>query len=47
MTVETRLGAVLSGIAEKKQLDDLLKAALDAAVSVFANDFVSRRARAA
>ena len=33
--------------AEKKQLDDQLKAALDAAVREFAGDFATRRASAA
>ena len=32
-----------SGIAEKKQLDDELKAALDAAVKEFAADFAARK----
>jgi len=45
--LETRYGAVLTGIAEKKQLDDQLKSALDAAIREFATDFVSRRASAA
>ena len=45
--LETRHAGVLSGIAEKKQLDDQLKAALDAAVKEFAADFASRKAAAA
>jgi F-type H+-transporting ATPase subunit alpha len=45
--LETRHAKVLSGIAEKKQLDDQLKAALDAAVKEFAEEFSSRRASAA
>jgi F-type H+-transporting ATPase subunit alpha len=45
--LETRHANVLSGIAEKKQLDDQLKAALDAAVREFAGDFATRRASAA
>jgi F-type H+-transporting ATPase subunit alpha len=45
--LETRHAAVLTGIAEKKQLDDQLKAALDAAVREFAGEFASRRASAA
>ena len=45
--LETRHASVLSGIAEKKQLDDQLKAALDAAVKEFAADFASRKAAAA
>jgi len=35
------------GIVEKKQLDDQLKAALDAAVKTFAADFVARKKAAA
>ena len=45
--LETRHASVLSGIAEKKQLDDQLKAALDAAVREFAGDFAGRKASAA
>jgi F-type H+-transporting ATPase subunit alpha len=45
--LETRHPAVLTGIAEKKQLDDQLKAALDAAVKSFAEDFAVRKASAA
>ena len=45
--LETRHANVLSGIAEKKQLDDQLKAALDAAVREFGSDFATRRASAA
>jgi F-type H+-transporting ATPase subunit alpha len=45
--METRHAKVLGGIAEKKQLDDQLKAALDAAVKEFAEEFASRRASAA
>jgi F-type H+/Na+-transporting ATPase subunit alpha len=45
--LEARHANVLSGIAEKKQLDDQLKAALDAAVREFASDFASRTASAA
>jgi F-type H+/Na+-transporting ATPase subunit alpha len=45
--LESRHPAVLTGIAEKKQLDDQLKAALDAAVKEFATDFASRRVSAA
>ena len=45
--LETRHANVLSQIAEKKQLDDQLKAALDAAVREFAGDFATRRASAA
>jgi F-type H+/Na+-transporting ATPase subunit alpha len=45
--LETRHAAVLTGIKEKKQLDDQLKAALDAAVKEFGSDFATRRASAA
>jgi F-type H+/Na+-transporting ATPase subunit alpha len=45
--LETRYANVLTGIAEKKQLDDQLKAALDAAVKEFSGDFATRRASAA
>jgi F-type H+-transporting ATPase subunit alpha len=45
--LETRHANILRGIAEKKQLDDQLKAALDAAVKEFAGDFATRRASAA
>jgi hypothetical protein len=38
---------VFRGIVEKKQLDDQLKGALDAAVKEFAGDFSSRKASAA
>jgi F-type H+-transporting ATPase subunit alpha len=45
--IETRHPQVFRGIAEKKQLDDQLKAALVAAVKEFAGDFASRKATAA
>jgi F-type H+-transporting ATPase subunit alpha len=45
--LETRHASVLSGIAEKKQLDDQLKASLDGAVREFTGEFASRRASAA
>jgi F-type H+-transporting ATPase subunit alpha len=45
--LETRHATVLSGIAEQKQLDDRLKAALDAAVKEFAGDFALRKSSAA
>ena len=45
--IETRHPQVFRGIVEKKQLDDQLKGALDAAVKEFANDFASRKASAA
>jgi len=45
--IEARHPQILRGIAEKKQLDDELKAALNAAVSAFATDFTARNAAAA
>jgi F-type H+-transporting ATPase subunit alpha len=45
--LDTRYAQVLRGIAEKKQLDDQLKSALDGAVKEFASDFASRKATAA
>jgi F-type H+/Na+-transporting ATPase subunit alpha len=45
--IETRHPQVFRGIVEKKQLDDQLKGALDAAVKEFAGDFASRKATAA
>jgi F-type H+/Na+-transporting ATPase subunit alpha len=45
--LETRHASVLSGIKEKKQLDDQLKAGLDAAIKEFGGDFATRRASAA
>src|SRR5438105_1355598 len=45
--IETRYPQVFSGIREKKQLDDQLKAALDAAVKQFAQDFAARKQAAA
>jgi len=45
--LEARHAGVLRGIVEKKQLDDQLKSALDAAVKEFASDFASRKASAA
>jgi F-type H+-transporting ATPase subunit alpha len=45
--IETRHPQLFSGIAEKKQLDDQLKAELDAAVQQFAKDFSARKAAAA
>jgi F-type H+-transporting ATPase subunit alpha len=45
--LETRHAEVLKGIQEKKQLDDQLKAALNAAVKAFAGDFVARKSAAA
>jgi len=45
--IESRHPHLFSGIREKKQLDDQLKAALDAAVKSFAQDFAARKAAAA
>ena len=45
--LETRHTDVLKGIVEKKQLDDQLKAALNAAVKEFAEDFAARKSAAA
>jgi F-type H+-transporting ATPase subunit alpha len=42
--IEARYPDLFRRIAEKKQLDDDLKAALDAAVKAFAEDFAARRA---
>ena len=45
--MEGRHPAVLRGIVEKRQLDDQLKGALDAAVKEFAGEFAGRKAAAA
>jgi F-type H+-transporting ATPase subunit alpha len=45
--LESRHPAVLTGIAEKKQLDDALKGALNTAVEQFARDFAARKAAVA
>ena len=45
--LETRYASLLGTIAEKKQLDDQLKASLDSAIREFATDFTSRKASAA
>jgi F-type H+-transporting ATPase subunit alpha len=45
--LETHHPEVFRGIAEKKLLDDSLKASLDSAVKQFAGDFASRKAAAA
>jgi F-type H+-transporting ATPase subunit alpha len=45
--LESRAPQVLTGIAEKKQLDDQLKGALTSAVAEFAKDFAARKAAAA
>jgi F-type H+-transporting ATPase subunit alpha len=44
--IETRHPQVFRGIAEKKQLDDQLKAGLNSAVKEFAGEFASRKAAA-
>ena len=45
--IETRHSRLFQGVAEKKQLDDQLKAALTDAVKEFAGDFAARKAAAA
>jgi F-type H+-transporting ATPase subunit alpha len=45
--IETRHPNVFRSIAEKKQLDDQIKGALDAAVKEFGSEFASRKATAA
>ena len=45
--IETRYPQLFGGIAEKKQLDDDLKASLKKAVTEFAGDFTARKASAA
>jgi len=45
--IETRYGDLFKGIAAKKQLDDQLKADLNAAVGECARDFAARKAAAA
>ncbi|HWW85654.1 MAG TPA: F0F1 ATP synthase subunit alpha [Vicinamibacterales bacterium] len=45
--IESGYPDLFRGIADKKQLDDVLKGALDKAVKEFAGDFVSRKAAAA
>jgi F-type H+-transporting ATPase subunit alpha len=45
--IETRHPQVFRGIAETKQLDDQLKAALTSALTEYAGDFASRKAAAA
>src|SRR6476469_3147356 len=45
--LDSRHSEVFRGIVEKKQLDDQLKAALDAAVKAFAADFTARKKAAA
>jgi F-type H+-transporting ATPase subunit alpha len=45
--IENRHATVFAGIAEKKQLDDQLKAALNTAVEEFARDLAARKAAVA
>ena len=45
--IENRHPQVFRGIAEKKQLDDQLKATLNGAVKAFAGDFAARKSAAA
>jgi F-type H+/Na+-transporting ATPase subunit alpha len=45
--LESRHPQIVNGIREKKQLDDQLKAALDAAVKEFSTDFLARKSAAA
>src|SRR2546422_351910 len=45
--IETRHPQLFPAVADKKQLDDQVKAALDAALKEFAGDFATRRAAAA
>ncbi len=45
--IETRHPQVFHGIVEKKQLDDQVKAALEAAIKEFAGEFGARKATAA
>jgi F-type H+-transporting ATPase subunit alpha len=45
--LESRYPEILTGIRDKKQLDDQLKAALDATVKTFTADFTARKSAAA
>jgi len=45
--LESQHPAILTGIRDKKQLDDQLKGALDAAVKTFSADFTARKSAAA
>src|SRR5471030_2441195 len=45
--LESRHPEILSGIRDKKQLDDQLKGALDSAVKEFSKDFLARKSAAA
>ena len=45
--IESRYPQVFRDVAEKKQLDDQLKGALNQAVKEFAGDFTARKASAA
>jgi F-type H+/Na+-transporting ATPase subunit alpha len=45
--LESRHPEILTGIRDKKQLDDQLKGALDGAVKAFSTDFLARKKAAA
>jgi hypothetical protein len=45
--LESRVPEVLRGIAEKKQIDDELKATMSGAIKTFATEFAARKAAAA
>jgi F-type H+-transporting ATPase subunit alpha len=45
--LESQHPQILTGIRDKKQLDDQLKAALDSAVKTFSTDFTARKSAAA
>ena len=45
--LEARASGILGGIAQKKQLDDELKAGLTTAVKEFATEFAARKAAVA
>jgi F-type H+-transporting ATPase subunit alpha len=45
--IESRHPQIFSGIVEKKQLDDELKAALNSAIKAYAGDFAARKSAAA
>ena len=45
--LESRHPEILTGIRDKKQLDDQLKGGLDSAVKAFSTDFLARKSAAA
>ena len=45
--LESQHPQILTGIRDKKQLDDQIKGALDAAVKTFSTDFTARKSAAA